>query len=72
VTRPLIGVDAVAVGSRVTGAARVLVNLLEPEPGETGLHRELPIAALLDHARERGPVAHEVFHGRSHLVLYPC
>jgi glycosyltransferase involved in cell wall biosynthesis len=32
VTRPLIGVDAVAVGSRVTGAARVLVNLLARLP----------------------------------------
>ncbi len=52
-------------------AALVLVNLLEPEPGETALHHELPVAALLDHATARGLVRYRRFHGgRSHLVLY--
>jgi len=51
-------------------ARLVLVNFLEgSEPG--GIHaRELPVAALLDHVRSRGLLRHEVFHGRSHLVLY--
>lgn len=49
----------------------VLVNLLEPEPGETALHHELPVAALLDHATARGLVRYRRFHGgRSHLLLY--
>lgn len=52
-------------------AAHVLVNFLEPVPGETGLHRALPVDALVAHARARGLRAHEVLHGRSHLVLYP-
>src|SRR3954451_3383285 len=52
----------------------VLVNLLD-DPGTdaagTGIHhRQLPVAALLDHVRQRGLLRHEVFHGRSHLVLY--
>jgi|tagenome__1003787_1003787.scaffolds.fasta_scaffold19690393_1 SAM-dependent methyltransferase len=52
-------------------ARLVLVNLLEPQPGETGIHaRELPVRALLDHVSARGLRRHEVFHGRSHLVLY--
>jgi SAM-dependent methyltransferase len=52
-------------------ARLVLVNLLEPQPGETGIHaRELPVRALLDHVAQRVLLRHEVFHGRSHLVLY--
>lgn len=52
-------------------AGLVLVNLLEPEPGETALHHELPLAALLDHATARGLVRYRRFHaGRSHLLLY--
>lgn len=51
-------------------ARLVLVNLLEPEPGGTPLHRELPIRALLDHAAERTLLRHRRHHGRSHLVLY--
>ena len=48
----------------------VLVNFLEGgEPG--GIHdRELPVAALLEHVSARGLLRHEVFHQRSHLVLY--
>jgi SAM-dependent methyltransferase len=48
----------------------VVVNFLAPEPGETRLHRELPIAALLAHARARGLRRYRRYHGRSHLVAY--
>lgn len=48
----------------------VLVNLLEPDPGDTHLHRELPIPEILDHARSRGLLHHAVHHRRSHLVAY--
>jgi SAM-dependent methyltransferase len=51
-------------------AELVVVNFLAPEPGETRLHRELPIAALLDHARARGLRRYRRYHGRSHLVAY--
>lgn len=51
-------------------ADQVLVNLLEPEPGETALHHELPISSLLARARRRGLRHYRVHHGRSHLVLY--
>jgi len=51
-------------------AARVMVNLLEPEPGDTVLHHDLPIAALLDHATRRRLHLYRRYHGRSHLVLY--
>lgn len=54
-----------------TAASLVLVNLLEPEPGETALHHELPVRELLDHATRRGLVRYRRFHGgRSHLILY--
>jgi GT2 family glycosyltransferase/2-polyprenyl-3-methyl-5-hydroxy-6-metoxy-1,4-benzoquinol methylase len=51
-------------------AAIVAVNLLEPVPDDTPLHRELPIRALLAHAAERGLLHHRRYHGRSHLVIY--
>jgi SAM-dependent methyltransferase len=52
-------------------ARLVLVNLLEPQLGECGIHaRALPWRELLDDLSGRGPLRHEVFHGRSHLVLY--
>lgn len=58
-------------GAMEAAAALVLVNLLEPEPGETALHHELPVADLLDHVTARGLVRYRRFHGgRSHLVLY--
>jgi SAM-dependent methyltransferase len=57
--------------SMEAAADLVLVNLLEPEPGETALHHELPVSDLLDHATGRGLVRYRRFHaGRSHLVLY--
>src|SRR3954471_1897113 len=51
-------------------ASLVLVNFLEGfEPG--GIHaRELPIGPLLEHVRAQNLLRHEVFYGRSHLVLY--
>jgi SAM-dependent methyltransferase len=51
-------------------ARLVLVNLLEPEPGDIALHHELPIAELLEHAVASGLRSHALYHGRSHLVLY--
>ena len=51
-------------------AALVLVNFLEPEPGETALHRALPVRALVAHAARRDLRSYRVHHGRSHLVLY--
>ena len=48
----------------------VMVNLLEPEPGGTHLHRPLPIKALLDRAAGLGILRYRRYHGRSHLVIY--
>lgn len=64
--------DPFALLARMEAAASlVLVNLLEPEPGETALHHELPVADLLDHATARGLRRYDRFHGgRSHLLLY--
>jgi len=51
-------------------AAVVLVNLLEPKPGETELHHELPISAILARAEKRGLVHYRRHHESSHLVAY--
>jgi hypothetical protein len=51
-------------------AAIVVVNLLEPVPGETPLHRALPIPAILRHAKRHGLLLHRVYHERSHLIAY--
>ena len=52
-------------------AGLVCVNLLEPVPGETALHHELPVRALLRHlALHHRLRFHQRFHGRSHLVVY--
>jgi GT2 family glycosyltransferase/2-polyprenyl-3-methyl-5-hydroxy-6-metoxy-1,4-benzoquinol methylase len=51
-------------------AAIVVVNLLDAVPGETPLHRPLPIRAILAHARRRGLLHYRRYHGRSHLVAY--
>jgi SAM-dependent methyltransferase len=49
----------------------VLVNFLEPEPGETELHYSLPLVGLLDHVRRRRLVRYRrLLHGLSHVVLY--
>jgi SAM-dependent methyltransferase len=63
--------DPFAVLARLESLADlVVVNFLAPAPGETSLHRELPIAALLDHARAHGLRRYRLYHGRSHLVAY--
>ena len=51
-------------------SALVVVNFLEPEPGETELHHELPIRALLGYVCERELRHYSLEHGRSHLVAY--
>ena len=51
-------------------AGLVLVNFLEPEEGETELHRELPVDALVAHAAARDLRDYRIEHGRSHVVLY--
>lgn len=48
----------------------VLVNFLEPVPGETALHHRLPVGDLLRRCASRRLLAHRRLHGRSHLVLY--
>ncbi len=48
----------------------VLVNVLEPEVGETTLHHELPVRDLENHAARQHLVALELHHGRSHVLLY--
>jgi SAM-dependent methyltransferase len=51
-------------------AGVVLVNFLDPDPGETALHHELPVNDLLAHAASRELRRYRRYHGRSHLVLY--
>ena len=51
-------------------ASVVAINFLEPSPDDTHLHKPLPIAALLDHARESGLIRYRRYHGRSHFVIY--
>lgn len=63
--------DALAFLSELeTHARRVLVNLLEPEEGETPLHHQLPVAELLRYAAGNGLQRYALYWGRSHLVLY--
>ncbi len=57
-------------GELESRAAIVLVNLLEPVPGDTPLHRELPIRAILRRAERRGLIHLRRHHGRSWLVAY--
>ena len=51
-------------------ASLVLVNLLEPLPGDTHLHRPLPIDAIVEHAERCGLAHRSLHHGRSHLIAY--
>src|SRR5204863_3478357 len=51
-------------------ARLVVINLLEPEPGDQALHHPLPIADILRHARARGLRSYCIHHDRSHLVAY--
>ncbi len=48
----------------------VVVNLLEPRPDDTHLHRPLPIRELLTHAERRGLIRYRRYHGRSHHMIY--
>jgi GT2 family glycosyltransferase len=43
------------------------------QPGHdphAGLHHDLPVPALLDHAENAGLLRYRLYHGRSHLVIY--
>ncbi len=51
-------------------AGLIVVNLLEPEPGETALHHELPIGRIGARAAAMGLASYTILHGRSHLVAY--
>jgi SAM-dependent methyltransferase len=51
-------------------ARLVVINLLEPEPGDQDLHHELPVQALVGHAAAHRLRYYGVLHHRSHLVLY--
>jgi len=51
-------------------ARLVVVNFLEPEPGDQDLHHELPIRELLDHVAAHRLRKYALMHRRSHLVLY--
>ncbi|MDQ6805513.1 MAG: glycosyltransferase [Actinomycetota bacterium] len=51
-------------------AAIVVVNLLDEIPGDTPLHRPLPLRAILAHATRRGLLHYRRYHGRSHLIAY--
>ena len=63
--------DAFAfLGEMEQRAKLVVVNFLEPEPGDQDLHHELPIRALLDHVARHRLRKYALLHGRSHLVLY--
>ncbi len=63
--------DPFAMLAEMEARARlVMVNVLEPVPGETSLHRPLPVDALIRHAESRDLVLHRLLHGRSHLLAY--
>jgi hypothetical protein len=51
-------------------AGLVVVNFLEPEPGDQDLHHDLPIRELLDYVARRRLRRYALLHRRSHLVLY--
>ena len=63
--------DAFAfLGEMEQRARLVVVNFLEPEPGDQDLHHELPIRELLDHVAAHRLRKYTLMHRRSHLVLY--
>jgi SAM-dependent methyltransferase len=51
-------------------AGLVTVNVLEPVPGETALHHELPVDSLIARAAGRRLIRYRRYYERSHLVLY--
>jgi 2-polyprenyl-3-methyl-5-hydroxy-6-metoxy-1,4-benzoquinol methylase len=63
--------DPIQFLERIESRARlVIVNLLDPEPGEQKLHHELPVAEILARVRSRQLERYRIYHGRSHLVAY--
>ncbi len=64
--------DPFALLAAMERAARlVCVNALETSPGETVLHRELPIAEVVAHAARRRLRTYRRLHdGRSHLLVW--
>jgi SAM-dependent methyltransferase len=64
--------DPVGLLSEMESRARlVAVNLLEHDPADTSLHRELPIGELIDRATRFRLLRYSRHHdGRSHLLLY--
>jgi SAM-dependent methyltransferase len=59
------------VGELEARAALVAVNLLEEDPSDTDLHRDLPIRELANRAAGLELVSYRRYHGRrSHLLLY--
>lgn len=51
-------------------ASIVVVNLLEPDPADTHLHKPLPIRDIVSRATRRGLLRYRVYHERSHLLAY--
>jgi SAM-dependent methyltransferase len=63
--------DPYAVLQRLESLASiVVVNLLEPEPGDTHVHKPLDVPHLLDYAASRGLRHYRKWYGRSHLIAY--
>ena len=48
----------------------VAVNLLEPDPEDTHLHKPLPIDEILRRAGRHKILHRQLYHGRSHLLIY--
>jgi GT2 family glycosyltransferase/SAM-dependent methyltransferase len=56
---------------QLEGLGRVLViNFLERDPGDTHLHHDLDVTALVNRAEQQGLLQYRIHHGRSHLVVY--
>jgi SAM-dependent methyltransferase len=64
--------DPVRLLTEMESRARLIaVNLLEEDPADTSLHRELPIRELIGRAARLRLIAYSRHHGgRSHLLLY--
>ncbi len=57
--------------ARLEARARVvMVNLLEPDPDDTHLHRPLPIRSLVQRAAGKGLLFYHRYQRRSHLLAY--
>lgn len=51
-------------------AGIVAVNILEPDPDDTHIHKPLPVRALIGHATRRGLLHYRKYHRNSHFVIY--